>query len=122
MLLCRIELFGVAVLNLDEYGRPDMATPSETARPEHTCSPVKVNKYAQFGHDLGNLGQDSKFLAKIRNSWPRFEILGQDSGFLVKILPKILFNTSKIFTQKRSWVKDARCKILAMILPPCPTL
>ena len=45
-----IELSGVAVLNLDEYGRPDMPAPSETARPEHTCSPVKGKKEVKTLH------------------------------------------------------------------------
>ena len=44
MLLCRIKLFGVDVLNLEEYERPDKPAPSETALPERTCSPAKGKK------------------------------------------------------------------------------
>ena len=50
VLLCRIERFGVAVLNLDEYGHPDMLAPSENACPEHTCSPVKGKKEVETFH------------------------------------------------------------------------
>ena len=39
MLLCRIKPICVAVLNLDEYERPDKPAPGETACLERTCSP-----------------------------------------------------------------------------------
>ena len=50
MLLCHIKPFGVAVLNLDEYERPDKPAPGETACLERTCSPEKEKKEVETLH------------------------------------------------------------------------